>query len=136
MEIDYIRLYQDSDDELHTLGELVIYCFNCFIFYYYLSSHKSLCTSFSGCSPDPFPTKEYINKNYHKYANWEPYTSNNNNNKNISNTIFNICITVIILICLILLYINRLRYPIIKLNKCCSRHEYTPINDDDPIIHL
>ena len=44
MKIDYIRLYQDPDDSLHTVG----------------------------CSPPSYPTKEYIDNHPYNYANWKP----------------------------------------------------------------
>ena len=43
LKIDYVRLYQDPDDDLHTLG----------------------------CSPPKYPTKEYIENNPYGYANWK-----------------------------------------------------------------
>ena len=46
IEIDYIRLYQDKEDPSHTLG----------------------------CSPERFPTAEFIEAHSERYKNWEPYT--------------------------------------------------------------
>ena len=49
MHIDYIRVYQNRQDTLHTLG----------------------------CSPDAFPTREYIEAHADRYANWAPITDPN-----------------------------------------------------------
>jgi len=48
MSIDYIRLYQDKSDPSHTIG----------------------------CSPEGFPTADYITANADKFANWQPYQGN------------------------------------------------------------
>jgi hypothetical protein len=45
MEIDYMRLYQDRDDPSHTVG----------------------------CSPERFPTAEFIEAHPERYASWAPY---------------------------------------------------------------
>ena len=45
MLIDYVRIYQDKEDPLHTIG----------------------------CSPPNFPTEGYIEGNPGKYINWDPY---------------------------------------------------------------
>ena len=45
MLIDYVRIYQDKSDSLHTVG----------------------------CSPPNYPTEGYIKGNPGKYVNWDPY---------------------------------------------------------------
>lgn len=46
MSIDWIRLYQDEEDETHTMG----------------------------CSPPAYPTAQFIEAHKERYADWKPYT--------------------------------------------------------------
>jgi len=100
LKIDYVRLFQDFDDPLHTVG----------------------------CSPLNFPTEEYINAHYDFYQDWKTLTRSKNRESSailsFGGTTIEICALVGILFLLIGILARKNSFRV-----SCCRMGYQPIPD-------